>query len=44
MKIPYKVVISGDMVFDENSMLKSTQGEEKQVPKSSSSDKQVVQV
>jgi hypothetical protein len=32
-------VISGDVVFDENSMLKSIQGEEQQVPKSSSSDK-----
>jgi transposase InsO family protein len=34
-----KAVISGDVVFDENSMLKSIQGEEQQVPKSSSSDK-----
>ena len=32
------------MVFDENFMLKSTQGKEQQVPESSSSDKQVVQV
>ena len=32
------------MVFDENSILKSTQGKEQQVPKSRSSDKQVVQV
>jgi hypothetical protein len=38
-------VISKDVVFDENFMLKSTQGEEQQyVPQSSSSDKQVVQV
>jgi hypothetical protein len=34
-----KVVISRDVVFDENSMLKSTQGKEQQVPKSKSSDK-----
>jgi hypothetical protein len=35
-------VISKDVVFDENFMLKSTQGEEQQhVPQSSSSDKQV---
>jgi hypothetical protein len=39
-----KVVISRDVVFDEKSMLKSTQGEEQQVPKSGSSDKQMVQV
>jgi hypothetical protein len=39
-----KVVISRDVVFDENSMLKSTQGEEQQVPEISRSDKQVVQV
>jgi hypothetical protein len=39
-----KAVISRDVVFDENSMLKSTQGKEQQVPGSSSSDKQVVQV
>ena len=39
-----KAVISRDMVFDENSMLKSTQGKEQQVPESGSSDKQVVQV
>jgi hypothetical protein len=39
-----KVVISIDVVFDENSMLKSTQGKEQQGPKSSSSDKQMVQV
>jgi hypothetical protein len=32
------------MVFNENFMLKCTQGEEQQVPESSSSDKQVVQV
>jgi hypothetical protein len=39
-------VISRDVVFDENFMLKSTQGKEQQVPKSSSSssDKQMVQV
>jgi hypothetical protein len=34
-----KAVISKDVVFDENSMLKSTQGKEQQVPESSSSDK-----
>jgi hypothetical protein len=39
-----KAVISKDMVFDENSMLKSTKGKEQQVPESSSSDKQMVQV
>jgi hypothetical protein len=39
-----KVVISRDMVFDENSMFKSTQGKEQQVPESSSNDKQMVQV
>jgi hypothetical protein len=39
-----KVVISRDVVFNENFMLKSTQGKEQQMPKSSSSDKQVVQV
>jgi hypothetical protein len=39
-----KVVISIDVVFDENSMLKSTQGKEQQGPKSSSNDKQMVQV
>jgi hypothetical protein len=39
-----KAVISRDMVFDENSMLKSTQGKEQQVPESSSSNKQMVQV
>jgi hypothetical protein len=39
-----KVVISIDVVFDKNSMLKSTQGKEQQGPKSSSSDKQMVQV
>jgi hypothetical protein len=40
-----KAVISKDVVFDENFMLKSTQGEEQQyVLQSSSSDKQVVQV
>jgi hypothetical protein len=37
-------VISRDVVFDENSMLKSTQGKEQQVPESSSSNKQMVQV
>jgi hypothetical protein len=37
-------VICRDVVFDENSMLKSTQGKEQQGPKSSSSDKQMVQV
>jgi hypothetical protein len=37
-----KAVISRDVVFDENSMLKSTQGKEQQVPESRSSDKQVV--
>jgi hypothetical protein len=41
-----KVVINRDMVFDENFMLKRTQGKEQQVPESSSSssDKQIVQV
>jgi hypothetical protein len=39
-----KVVINRDVVFDENSMLRSTQGEEQQVPESGNSDKQVVQV
>jgi hypothetical protein len=39
-----KAVINRDMVFDENSMLKSTQGKEQQVLQSSNSDKQVVQV
>jgi hypothetical protein len=39
-----KAVINRDVVFDENSMLKSTQGEEQQVPESGSSDKYVVQV
>jgi hypothetical protein len=41
-----KAVISRDVVFDENSMLKCTQGKEQQVPESSSnnSDKQMVQV
>ena len=34
-----KVVISRDIVFNENSMLKSTQGKKQHVPKSSSSDK-----
>ena len=38
------VVISKDVVFDENFMLKSTQGKEQQVLESRSSDKQVVQV
>ena len=39
-----KAVISRDVVFDENSMLKSTQGKKQQVPESKNSDKQVVQV
>jgi hypothetical protein len=39
-----KAVINRDVVFDENSMLKSTQGKEQQGSKSSSSDKQMVQV
>ena len=39
-----KAVISRDVVFDENSMLKSTQGKKQQVPESSSNDKHVVQV
>jgi hypothetical protein len=39
-----KAVISRDVVVDENFMLKSTQGKEQQGPKSSSSDKQMVQV
>jgi hypothetical protein len=39
-----KAVISRDVEFNENSMLKSTQGEEQQVPERSSSDKQEVQV
>jgi hypothetical protein len=39
-----KAVISRDVVFNEISMLKSTQGKEQQMPESSSSDKQVVQV
>jgi hypothetical protein len=39
-----KAVISRDMVFDKDFMLKSTQGKEQQVPKSSSSNKQMVQV
>jgi hypothetical protein len=39
-----KAVISRDVVFDEYFMLKSTQGKEQQVPESSNSDKQVVQV
>jgi hypothetical protein len=33
------VVISRDVVFDENFMLKSTQGKEQQLPESSSNDK-----
>ena len=37
-----KAVISRDVVFDENFMLKSTQEKKQQVPKSNSSDKQVV--
>jgi hypothetical protein len=37
-------VISRDVVFDENSMLKSTRGKEQQGPESSNSDKQMVQV
>jgi hypothetical protein len=36
------VVISKDVIIDENSMLKSTQGEEKQMPESGSNDKLVV--
>jgi hypothetical protein len=39
-----KAVISRDVEFNENSMLKSTQGEEQQVLERSSSDKQEVQV
>ena len=39
-----KAVINRDVVFDENSMLKSTQGKKQQVSKSRSSDKQVVLV
>jgi hypothetical protein len=34
-----KVVISRDVVFDENSMLKSTQNEKQQWPESNSCDK-----
>ena len=34
-----KAVISRDVVFDKNFMLKSTQGKEQQVPESRSSDK-----
>ena len=34
-----KAVISKDVVFDENSMMKSTQGKEQHVQESSSSDK-----
>jgi hypothetical protein len=41
---PNKAVISRDVVFNENFVLKSTHGEEQQVLESSSSDKQVVQV
>jgi hypothetical protein len=39
-----KVVISRDVVFDKNSMLKSIQGKEQQGSESSSSDKQMMQV
>ena len=39
-----KAVISRDMVFDENSMLNSTQGKEQQVLESRSNDKQMVHV
>jgi hypothetical protein len=39
-----KMLISRDVVFDENSMLKITRGEEQQVLESGSNDKQVVQV
>jgi hypothetical protein len=39
-----KAVISRDVVFDENFMLKSTQGKKQQVLESSSSNKQMVQV
>lgn len=38
------MVISKDVVFGENSMLKSAQGEEQQMPESGSSDKQLVKV
>jgi hypothetical protein len=37
-----KAVINRDVVFDENFMLKSTQGKEQQMSESSSNDKQVV--
>jgi hypothetical protein len=39
-----KAVISRDVIFDENFMLKSTQGKEQQGPESKSNDKQMVQV
>jgi hypothetical protein len=39
-----KAMISKDVVFDKNFMLKSTQGKEQQMPESSSNDEQVVQV
>ena len=39
-----KVVINKNVVFDENFMLKNIQGKEQQVPESSSSNKQMVQV
>ena len=39
-----KAVISRDVIYVENSMLKSTQGKEQQVSESRSNDKQVVQV
>jgi hypothetical protein len=37
-----KAVISRDVIFDENFMLKSTQGKEHQRPENTSSDKQMV--
>jgi hypothetical protein len=39
-----KLVISRDVVFNKNFMLKSTQGKEQQVLESNSNDKQVVQM
>ena len=39
-----KVVVSRDVIFDEKSMLQSTQEKEKQVPKNCSGNEQVVQV
>jgi hypothetical protein len=38
------VVINRDIVFEENFMLKSTQGKEQQGPESNSSNKHMVQV